>query len=106
LFRLGSYRGATQRLRALTWSARDLTKDVGAQGYLEDGALSGPMSLARNLTLFAAAAARVCALDGPYEKLDDLDGLQRICLAAKRDGFAGKIALSLAQMRVIEAAFE
>ena len=106
LFRLGSYRGATQRLRALTWSARDLTKDVGAQGYLEDGALSGPMSLARNLTLFAAAAARVCALDGPYEELDDLDGLQRICMAAKRDGFAGKIALSLSQMRVIEAAFE
>ena len=63
------------------------------------------MSLARNLTLFAAAAARVHALDGPYEELDDLAGLQRICMEGKRDGFAGKIALSLAQMRVIAAAF-
>lgn len=106
LFRLGSYCGATQRLQALTWSAPALALDVGAQGYLEDGMLSGPMSLARNLTLFAAAAACVRALDGPYKELDDLDGLQRICMAAKRDGFAGKIALSLAQMRVIEEAFE
>lgn len=106
LFRLGSYRGATQRLQGLTWSARNLAADVGAQGYLDEGALSGPMALARNLTLFAAAGARVQALDGPYEELDDLAGLQRICTAAKRDGFAGKIALSLAQMRVIEAAFE
>ena len=105
LFRLGSYCGATQRLQALTWSARALALDVGAQGYVEGGALSGPMSLARNLTLFAATAARVKALDGPYEELDDLDGLQRICMEAKRDGFAGKIALSLAQMRVIEDVF-
>jgi citrate lyase subunit beta/citryl-CoA lyase len=105
LFRLGSYCGATQRLQALTWSARDLALDVGAQGDFEGGALSGPMSLARNLTLFAATAARVKALDGPYEELDDLDGLRRICMESKRDGFAGKIALSLAQMRVIEDVF-
>ena len=105
LFRLGSYRGATRRLQALTWSAQALALDVGAQSYIEHGALSGPMSLARNLTLFAAAAARLHALDGPYEELDDLAGLQRICMEGKRDGFAGKIALSLAQMRVIAAAF-
>lgn len=105
LFRLGSYQSATRRLQALTWSARDLANDVGAQGYLEGGGLSGPMSLARNLTLFAAAAARVQALDGPYEELDDLEGLQRICMAARRDGFAGKIALSVAQAQVIEDAF-
>ncbi len=106
LFRLGTYRGATRRLTALTWSAPDLARDAGAHVYTQTGALSGPMSLARDLTLFAAAAARVRALDGPYEELDDLDGLQRICMAAKRDGFAGKIALSLAQMKLIEAAFE
>ncbi|MEQ9562676.1 MAG: aldolase/citrate lyase family protein, partial [Woeseiaceae bacterium] len=67
LFRLHEYAGATNRLRALTWGAEDLSASVGATASRDDdGEWLPPYQLARSLCLFAAAAANVPAIDTVY----------------------------------------
>ena len=60
--------------------------------------LIGPYRLARDLTLLAATAARVPAIDAAFPDARDLEGLRAEALAARRDGFAGKMAIDPAQV--------
>ncbi|MDB5571043.1 MAG: Citrate lyase subunit beta / citryl-CoA lyase [Hyphomicrobiales bacterium] len=106
MFRLGSYRGATRRLRGLAWGAEDLAAAIGAQtNRSPDGAYTPPFALARNLTLFAASSAGVEAIDTVYADFRDPEGLRRECLAARRDGFCGKMAIHPDQVAIINEAF-
>jgi citrate lyase subunit beta/citryl-CoA lyase len=104
IFGLASYRGASDRLDGLLWSASPLDAVLGASGARR-GAADGPFRLARNLTLFAARAAGTLALDAPYPDIGDLDGLRAEAEAARADGFDGKAALDPAQVAVINAVF-
>jgi len=61
--------------------------------------------LARDLTLFAAAAAGVDAIDTVFVDLHDAEGLALEARAAARDGFTAKMAIHPAQIPVINAAF-
>jgi citrate lyase subunit beta/citryl-CoA lyase len=65
----------------------------------------GAYRLARELTLLAATSARVAAIDGIFPDVRDLDGLRAETLAARRDGFAGKMAIEAAQVAVINEMF-
>ncbi len=65
----------------------------------------GPYRLARDLTLLAATSARVAAIDAPFADLRDAEGLRAEALAARRDGFAGKMAIDPAQVAVINEVF-
>lgn len=106
LFGMGSYRGASARLSAIAWSAASLRNDIGAETERgPSGAYAGPYRLARDLTLIAAASAGVEAIDTGFADLDDVEGLRAEALAARRDGFAGKIAVDPAQAAVINGAF-
>jgi citrate lyase subunit beta/citryl-CoA lyase len=105
MFALGSYSGASPRLTGLAWGGEDLSADIGALTTRSDGEWTEPFRLARNLCLFAAAAAGVSAIDTVYTDFRDLDGLKRECEAAARDGFSGKLAVHPAQVPVINAAF-
>lgn len=106
IFALGSYAGASHRLAGLTWGAEDLSADVGAEtNRLESGDYTDPYRMARSLTLFAAAAAQVDAIDSVFTAFRDSEGLRAECLAGRRDGFTGKMAIHPAQVAVINEVF-
>ena len=80
--------------------------DIGAETDRDPlGDYLGVYRLARELTLLAATSARVAAIDGAFPNIRDLDGLRADALAARRDGFTGKIALDPAQAGVINDVF-
>jgi citrate lyase subunit beta / citryl-CoA lyase len=106
LFNMGSYRGSTARLLGVTWSAESLRAEIGAETERDRlGDHLAPYRLARELTLFAATSARVAAIDGVFPNIRDLEGLRAEALAARRDGFAGKLAVDAAQAAVINDVF-
>ncbi|RDJ27484.1 CoA ester lyase [Bosea caraganae] len=106
IFGLGSYAGATHRLTALTWGAEDLSADLGAEtNRLSDGSYTDPYRLARSLALFAAASAQVDAIDTVFTNFRDAEGFEAECIAGRRDGFTGKMAIHPAQVPVINRVF-
>jgi citrate lyase subunit beta/citryl-CoA lyase len=106
LFHMGSYRGSSGRLIAVAWSAEALRADIGAETDRDRlGDTLGPYRLTRDLTLLAATSARVAAIDTVFLNIRDLEGLRAEALAARRDGFTGKIALDPAQVGVINDVF-
>lgn len=105
IFGIGSYAGVTARLAALSWGAEDLAADVGATVNRVDGRYTEPFRLARSLCLHAAAAAGVPALDTVCVELDDLALLRAEALEARRDGFAGKIAIHPSHLAAINEVF-
>ncbi|GEP05826.1 HpcH/HpaI aldolase/citrate lyase family protein [Methylobacterium oxalidis] len=101
----GATRGSA-RLSGLAWGAEDLSADLGAETNRDgSGAWTGPYRLARDLTLLAAAAVAVDAIDTVHVAYRDLDSLDRACREARRDGFSAKMAIHPAQVPVINAAF-
>jgi citrate lyase subunit beta/citryl-CoA lyase len=106
IFRLGEYASVADRLCGLTWGAEDLPAAIGAsQARNADGSFTPPYEVARALSLFAAHAAGVAALETVYPAFRDDEGLQRYATRAARDGFTGMLAIHPRQVPVINAAF-
>src|SRR5436309_4102694 len=105
VFALGGYAGASPRLEAMTWGAEDLSACLGGSNKTLEGEYDGPYRLARSLCLLAAAAAEVRAIDTIYTDFKDEAGLKAECAAARRSGFAGKMAIHPAQLAAINEAF-
>jgi citrate lyase subunit beta/citryl-CoA lyase len=106
LFLAGSYTGASQRLKGLTWGAEDLSVELGAEANRDrDGHFLAPYQLARSLCLAGAAAAQVQAIDTVYIDFRNDAGLRRECEEARRDGFTGKMAIHPAQVAAINEVF-
>ena len=106
LFSLGSYKNDTPRLSGLSWGAEDLSTAVGAAANRDEGgAWLPPYELARSLCLFAAAAAKVPAIDTVYTDFRNSEGLASYAANARRDGFSGMLAIHPAQVDVINRAF-
>lgn len=106
IFALGSYAQTDVPLAGLTWGAEDLPAAIGAATSREaDGRYTAPYEMARSLTLFAAHAAGVAAIDTVYPAFRDLDGLAAYAARAARDGFTGMMAIHPAQVAAINAAF-
>jgi citrate lyase subunit beta/citryl-CoA lyase len=106
LFLAGTYRGASKRLKGLTWGAEDLSVELGAEANRDtQGNFLDPYRLARSLCLASAAAAQVQAIDTVYVDFRNEAGLRRECEAARRDGFTGKMAIHPAQVAIINEVF-
>ncbi|MGH6798296.1 MAG: aldolase/citrate lyase family protein, partial [Roseiarcus sp.] len=106
LFGMASYRGSSARLMGIAWSAKSLRADIGAETDRDPlGAYLGLYRLARDLTLLAATSAGVAAIDAVFADLRDGEGLRAEALAARRDGFAGKMAIDPAQAAIINEIF-
>jgi citrate lyase subunit beta/citryl-CoA lyase len=106
LFHLHEYTGCTSRLGGLAWGAEDLSAAVGAMASRdESGAWLPPYELARSLCLFAASAVGVPAIDTVYTDFRDDKGLAAYAARARRDGFAGMLAIHPAQVDIINDAF-
>ena len=107
LLQLHTYVEASTRLEGLTWGAEDLSAALGARSNREDDGRTwtSPYRLARDLTLFTAAAAKVQAIDTVFVNFRDLDGLRQECRGAVRDGFTGKMAIHPGQVASINEIF-
>src|SRR2546421_201455 len=106
LFLCGTYRGASARLTGITWGAEDLSAELGAETNRDErGRFTSPYWLARNLSLAAASAARVQAIDTVYADFRNMDGLREEAIEARRDGFTAKMAIHPAQVAVINDVF-
>lgn len=106
-FRLGDYASAgLERLAGLTWGAEDLAAAVGASTNLgPDGRWADIFLIVRSLTLLAAHAAGVPAIETLYVDFRDDEGLIASSRGARAEGFSGRIAIHPAQVAGINAAF-
>ena len=106
LFSAGTYRNASPRLIGLTWGPEDLSAELSAETNRDpQGELTEPYRLARSICLYAAAAAKVPAIETVYVDFRNSEGLRRDTEAARRDGFAGRLAIHPAQVQVINEVF-
>jgi citrate lyase subunit beta / citryl-CoA lyase len=104
LFGLGSYGDASPRLVGLTWHAEQLAMDLGSDHRPHEYAHAAPLVTARHLTLFAARAAGVAAIDAAMEAQDD-EAFAAACHDARRHGFNAKLTSWPEQVAAINAAF-
>jgi citrate lyase subunit beta/citryl-CoA lyase len=101
-----SYAGASARLAGLTWGAEDLSAAIGARAARdESGCYTDVFRLARTMTILAASAAELAAIDTVFPEFRDMAAFEAECREAERDGFTGKMAIHPAQVPVINAAF-
>ncbi|MEA2875497.1 MAG: citrate lyase subunit beta / citryl-CoA lyase [Hyphomicrobiales bacterium] len=106
LFVCGTYRDSSPRLIGITWGAEDLSAELGAETNRDEGGrFTSPYWLARNLSLAAASAARVQAIDTVYADFRNMDGLRAEAIEARRDGFTAKMAIHPAQVAIINEVF-
>lgn len=106
-FRLGDFADAAiDRLYGLTWGAEDLSAALGASTNLgPTGDWATTYQLVRSLTLIAARAADVEAVETLYVDIRDDQGLAESSRRARAEGFSGRIAIHPGQVDTINAAF-
>ncbi|TPM02964.1 MULTISPECIES: CoA ester lyase [unclassified Mesorhizobium] len=101
-----SYAGASARLAGLTWGAEDLSAAIGARTTRDQhGRYTEIFRFARAMTILAAGAAKVAAIDTVFPNFRDMAAFEAECREAERDGFTGKMAIHPDQVPVINAAF-
>ncbi|MGB6349558.1 MAG: CoA ester lyase [Pseudolabrys sp.] len=106
LFAAGTFRNASARLIGLTWGPEDLSAELGAEANRDViGELTEPYRLARSVCLYAAAAAKLPAIETVYVDFRNSEGLRRDTETARRDGFTGRLAIHPAQVPVINEVF-
>ncbi len=106
-FALRDYVGADlPRLWGLTWGAEDLATDLGATGNKDaTGAWYPVFEQVRAMTLLAAKAAGVFAIDTLHADFRDDAGLAATSARAFAEGFTGRLAIHPAQVGPINQAF-
>lgn len=106
-FRLGDYPEAKiPRMYGLTWGAEDLGAALGASTNLAPGGgWAETYQLVRSLTLMAARATNIEAVETLYVDIRDAEGLAESSRRARAEGFSGRIAIHPAQVPVINEAF-
>lgn len=92
---------ASDRILAVAFGAEDYTNDLGVER------LDDPLQLvyARSAICTAAHAAGVLALETPYFRFRDLEGLRSDSLAARALGFKGRFAIHPGQIATIAECF-
>jgi citrate lyase subunit beta/citryl-CoA lyase len=101
-----TYAKVSARLVGVTWGAEDLSAAIGARASRdENGRYTDVFRFARTMTILAAGAAEVAAIDTVFPNFRDMAAFEAECAEAERDGFTGKMAIHPAQVPVINAAF-
>lgn len=93
--------GASARIAAIAFGAEDYTNDMG----ITRTDFGDECYYARAAVAIAARAAGVAALDGPFVRFRDPDGLRQDAAAARQLGYTGKFAIHPAQIDLINATF-
>ena len=89
---------AHPRLQGIVMGTNDLAKDIGSRGR-------AALSTALQLSLLAARAHGIVALDGVYNAFRDTEGLVRECAEGRDLGFDGKTLIHPDQIAAANAAF-
>jgi len=97
--------GTIRVIAIATETPEDLSACLGGSNRRADGTYDDVYRLARSLCLLGAAAAGVVAIDTIYTDFNDAAGLAAESAAARRSGFAAKMAIHPAQVPVINHAF-
>lgn len=106
LFTMGEYLMVKEHLYGLTWGAEDLSAALGAKSSRDEhGHLREPLRLARAMTVFAARAAVVPAIETVYADFKNEEGLRHAATQAAKDGFSGMLAIHPLQVPIINDAF-
>jgi citrate lyase subunit beta/citryl-CoA lyase len=92
---------ASERIAGVAFGGEDFTNDLGIE-RLDD---ESQVLYARSRICIAARAAHVLALDTPYFRLRDADGLRANALRAKSIGFKGKFAIHPDQIGTLNECF-
>ena len=92
---------ASPRIVGVAFGAEDFTNDMGIERTEEDAEIAYP----RSVLCVAARAAGVLALDTPYFRFRDPEGLKRDVQTGRKFGFRGKFAIHPAQIDVINEGF-
>jgi citrate lyase subunit beta/citryl-CoA lyase len=92
---------ASPRIVGVAFGGEDFTLDMGIERLEDESEVEYP----RNVLCVAARAAGVAALDTPYFRFKDEDGLAANIAASKQTGFKGKFAIHPAQIDAINAGF-
>lgn len=106
-FHLGDYAAAKpERLYGLTWGAEDLSAAVGASGNRDaSGEWTHTYRMVRSLCLLGAHAAGGEAVDTLHADFRDAEGLRASSIAARAEGFSGRLAIHPAQVDIINLCF-
>jgi citrate lyase subunit beta/citryl-CoA lyase len=92
---------ASERIVAVAFGGEDFTNDMGIERLADES----QVAYARQTLCVTARAAHVLALDTPYFKLRDLDGLRANSAHAKSIGFKGKFAIHPEQIGALNECF-
>jgi citrate lyase subunit beta/citryl-CoA lyase len=92
---------ASERIVAVAFGGEDFTNDMGIERLADES----QVAYARQHLCVTARAAHVLALDTPYFKLRDLDGLRVNSAHAKSIGFKGKFAIHPEQLDALNECF-
>jgi len=92
---------ADARIVAAAFGAEDFTHDMGIERSDDETELDYP----RSVVAVAARAAGILALDTPYFKLRDAEGLAANARRARRLGFKGKFAIHPEQVDPLNESF-
>ncbi|MBT5476366.1 MAG: CoA ester lyase [Chloroflexi bacterium] len=103
---------SSDRIRWAAFGAEDFSADMGISRTVDktetntQTAFEPGLAYPRSAVAIAARAAGVHALDTPYTKFRDPEGLREDALLAKAIGYKGKLAIHPAQVEVIESVFK
>jgi citrate lyase subunit beta/citryl-CoA lyase len=90
----------------MSWGAEDLAAALGAATNRDEtGAFLFIHKMVRAMTLLAAKAAGVDAIETLHADFRDTAGLERAARLAQREGFSGMLAIHPDQVEPINAAF-
>lgn len=102
---------SSNRIRWTAFGAEDYSADMGISRTVDEadsragGEPEPGLAYARSAVAVAARAAGVHALDTPYTKFRDPEGLRAEAMLAKSIGYKGKLAIHPAQVELIESVF-
>eukprot|EP00392_Amoebophrya_sp_AT5.2_P009744 g9772.t1 len=98
---------ASDRVCAITWGCEDLSAVLGSSAtrHPKTNEYLPVFQQARSLTLLAAKAANVQAIDGVYTNVRDKSGFAKEVEEAKLMGFDGKLSLHPEQIKGLAAGF-
>jgi len=92
---------ATTRLAALVMGVNDLAKEMGARQPAD----RAPFQAALSLTVMAARAHGLAALDGVHNEIDHLAALEAVCRQGADFGFDGKSLIHPSHLEICNRAF-
>ncbi len=101
IFALDAIAGASPRLAALVVGLNDLARETGARQTPE----RTPFHAALSLTVTAARAHGLSALDSVHTEIEDLESLERACRQGAEFGFDGKSLIHPSHLAIANAVF-